>query len=268
MKLNFKIFVFLLLIISANSFAQTIPDSPNNNYWKFHKKGNWYFSWGYSHWNYPKTDLHFDINSTDANSKADHTEYVLKGCTPHDSPFIGKLFVEPLTVPQFCIRVGYFFNADQTFGLELTYDHAKFVVNTDQYVEMKGTTNGVAFDSIAHLYDEGHGAKPFVFKLNNGANFFELNLVKKFTLFQCKNGKFKFFYLLKAGGGWNTPHVENDIFGEKNNPHFQFVGGWNVGAEGAIRLLFCNRIYLEFGQKAVFAAYYKLKIANGLASVH
>lgn len=260
-KRNFILFVFVLAAC-ASMQAQTSS-------WKFRKGGEWYVSWGYSKWWYPTTDLHFDINSTDAASRSSHTEYVLKDVKAHDSPFLDKIFVVPATVPQFCMRAGYFFNSDQSLGLELTYDHAKFVVNEDQYVRMVGNTNGFAFDSLAHLYpDDSTGLQPFIFKLNNGANFFAFTLVKKFSLYQSKKGNFKFFYLLKGGMGWNTPHVENTIFGEKNNPHFQPIGGWNVGAEGAIRLLFYNRAYFEFGQKAVYASYYNLRLAHGTAKVH
>jgi hypothetical protein len=262
MKIRNSIFILFLVLLCSVATAQ-------DKNWKYHKGGNWYFSWGYSKWWYPKSDLHFNINTTDANDKALHTEYTLKDCTPHDSPFLNRLFVVPLTVPQFCVRIGYFFSADQTFGAELTYDHAKFVVNTDQYVRMVGNTNGVAFDSTAHLYpDSEPGSQPFIFKLNNGANFFEFSLVKKFKLFESKKGKVKFFYILKSGLGWNTPHVENTIFGQKNKPHFQAIGGWNVGAEGAMRLLFFNRTYLEFGQKVVSASYYNLRTAQGTARVH
>ncbi|HTL83510.1 MAG TPA: hypothetical protein VL651_17460 [Bacteroidia bacterium] len=240
-----------------------------SDYWNWHKKGNWYFSWGYSKWWYPKTDLHFDINNDDANARSNHSVYTLKDVYVHDTPFINKIFVMPITVPQFCVRVGYFFNSDQTLGAEFTYDHAKFVVDVDQHVEMVGTTNGVAFDSTAHLYPEfSMGPQPFVFKLNNGANFFEFNLVKKFTLFESKHRNFRLFYLFKGGAGWNTPHVQNTIFGVENKPHFQAIGGWNAGVEGALRMLLFNRVYLEFGQKAVYAAYYNLRLAQGTASVH
>lgn len=253
----------LLLVLASCTFmnAQTSD-------WKFRKGGSWYVSWGYSKWWYPKTDLRFDINSTDANSRTSHTEYVLKDVSAHDSPFINKIFAVPATVPQFCIRLGYFFNSDQSLGIELSYDHAKFVVNEDQYVRMVGNTNGIGFDSLAHLYsDETTGSQPFIFKLNNGANFFTFNLVKKFSLYQSKRGNFKFSYLLKGGIGWNTPHVENTIFGQKNNPYFLPIGGWNMGVEGAVRLLFFDRVYFEFGQKAVYASYYNLRLAQGTAKV-
>ena len=263
-----KILFLFLLIIPTTAYAQTEKVGSLKNYWKVQKGGEWYLSWGYSKWWYPKTDIHFDINTVDGNAKNSHTEYVLKDVYAHDSPFISEIFTVPLTVPQFCVRLGYFFNSDQSLGAEFTYDHAKFVVNNDQYVRMVGSTNGVAFDSIAHLYEnESLGSQPFIFKLNNGANFFAFTLVKKFSLFSSRNGKFKLLYHLKMGAGWNTPHVENTIFGAKNTPYFQAIGGWNVGAEGAIRLLFFNRTYLEFGQKAVYASYYNLRTATGTAKV-
>ncbi len=258
---------FLNIIFLSVLFCSGL--SAQKSDWKFQKGGNWYFSWGYSKWWYPKTDISFDIKSTDAAAKSSHTQYVLKDVYAHDYSHIGQIFVVPLTVPQFCIRIGYFFNQAQTLGAELTYDHAKFVVNDPQHVRMVGNTDGVAFDSIAYLYqDPAVGTQPFIFKLNNGANFFEFNLVRKFELFNLSKGNFQGFYLMKAGAGWNTPHVQNTIFGAENNPHFQPLGGWNVGVEGALRLLFCNRIYLEFGQKAVYAAYYNLRLAQGTAKVH
>ncbi|MBI3511636.1 MAG: hypothetical protein HY064_13325 [Bacteroidetes bacterium] len=253
-----------ILLVSVALYSNT---TAQNSTWKFQKGGNWYFSWGYGKFWYPKTNLYFDENYTDPVAKeVVHSEYTLYNVKAHDRLGLEKLYNVPLTVPQFCVRIGYFFNEKQDLGIELTYDHAKFIASDYQYVEMKGTTNGVAFDSLAYLYpDRTTGPKPFVYKLNNGANFFEFNLVKKFILFDSKNGMIHLSYITKCGAGWNTPHVENEIFGEKNKPHFQPIGGWNVGAEAAVRCVFFNRAYLEFGQKGVYANYYKLRNAQGVS---
>lgn len=273
MKL-FRVHIMILLAFAGLSLRAQVgsgdlAQATGSNYWKWNKKGNFYFSWGYSKWWYPKTDIQFDIKNPASGTRTGHSEYTLKDVYAHDAAWLSQIGSLPLTVPQFCTRIGYFFNSDQSLGIEFTYDHAKFVVNTDQYVEMKGATNGVAFDSIAHLYpDDEPGSQPFIFKLNNGANFFAFTLVKKFKLFQNKKGNFSLFYLLKGGLGWNIPHVENNIFGVKNDPHFQPFSGWNVGVEGALRALFFNRVYLEFGQKGVYASYYNLKLAEGTAKVH
>jgi hypothetical protein len=268
MKLHANIFLFLLLIFSVRGFAQqTAQDGYNDSQNGKRDHKNIYFSWGYGKFWYPKTDIHIKQNSTDVNQNSTSSEYTLHKVMAHDRLGIEKLYNVPLTVPQFCVRVGFFFNETQDLGVELTYDHAKFITSGDQYVRMTGATNGVAFDSTTYLYtDTSMGPKPFVFKLNNGANFFEFNLVKKFHLY--KNRKIDFSYIVKCGAGWNTPHVENTVFGEKNVPHFQAIGGWNVGAESALRCVFFNHTYLEFGQKGVYASYYKLRIANGLANLH
>lgn len=255
--------------VSAQQAEPVVPAETSCSNWKFHKGGNWYFSWGYGKFWYPKTDIHIKQNFTDANQKAVSTEYTLIDVKAHDRLGIEKLYNVPLTVPQFCIRVGYFFNEKQDLAIELSYDHAKFITSDNQYVRMVGNTNGVAFDSLAYLYPETDpGTQPFVYKLNNGANFFEFNLVKKFRLLDSPKGKIHLSYLAKCGAGWNTPHVENTIFGDKNKPHFQPIGGWNIGAEGAVRCVFFNAVYLEFGQKGVFASYYHLKLAHGESKQH
>ncbi len=265
MRLHIKLVVFCLLALSVKGVAQTSDSVSGKGNWTWQKGGNWYVSWGYSKWWYPNTDIRFDMKSTDGSAKQTHDEFVVKDAQAHDAPWLDILFTAPLTVPQYCVRVGYFFNKSQTLGFELTYDHAKFIVNTEQDVRVVGTSNGIPFDSIAHLSPEGPNA--FIFKLNNGANFFAFTLVRKFNLFNLANGRIRGSYLLKAGAGWNVPHVENTIFGASNKPYFQPIGGWNVGVEGALRVLFFNRVYWEFGQKGVYAAYYKLRTAGGTARV-
>ena len=52
------------------------------------------------------------------------------------------------------------------------------------------------------------------------------------------------------------------LFGVKNDPHFQ-VGGWNIGAEAALRATFYKTVYLEFANKLDYASYSGLGINNG-----
>ena len=270
MKLPRIIFLFSMIAFCSNTFAQRTFDddttSSMNSNWKWQKGGNFYFAWGYSKYWYTKSDIHVQQNFDDVSGTTTKTEYTLVDVKGHDRLGIEKLYNVPLTVPQFNVRIGYFFNKKQDLGIELNYDHAKFISADDQYVEMKGSTNGVAFDSTAHLYtDTAKGPKPFIYKLNNGANFVMVNLVKRFELYNNTTRGIHFSYLAKFGGGITVPHVENTIFGMSNDPHFQFPGGWCVGVESALRCVFFNRMYIEFGQKGTFANYYKLRIYKGLA---
>jgi len=266
MKLNSKILLFLLLIISANGFAQRVIDGDTtqpvakSSYWKWTRHGNLYFAWGYNKEWYTKSDIH--INTNISGEKA---EYTLWNVNARDHIGWDELFHAQLTIPQYNYRIGYFFNKTQDLGVELSFDHTKFVVISPQTVHISGTSNGVAFDSTAHLYpDSTYGPKPFYYQLNNGANFFFVSLMKKFQLYKSHSGKIDFSYIAKGGVGWCIPHVQNVIFGNYNDPHFQF-GGWDVSVESALRCVFFKYVYLDFAQRGTYASYSHLRIAGGLA---
>ena len=70
--------------------------------------------------------------------------------------------------------------------------------------------------------------------------------------------------LTKFGIGPLIPHVENSLFGQKNESKFQF-GGWNTGAEYVLRSTFYKKLYLEFSGKLDYAAYYNLNVYQGNA---
>ena len=57
---------------------------------------------------------------------------------------------------------------------------------------------------------------------------------------------------------------QNTRFGQKNKQGFQF-GGWNIGAEAAIRTTFFNYVYLEYCNKLDYARYAGLKVYQGTA---
>ena len=71
--------------------------------------------------------------------------------------------------------------------------------------------------------------------------------------------------LLKAGGGFAVPHTENTVFGQPNQPGFQWFIGWNVDAGAAVRAhLWCG-LYVEFEDKFVFARYFDVNVDRGTA---
>jgi hypothetical protein len=68
----------------------------------------------------------------------------------------------------------------------------------------------------------------------------------------------------KAGIGPVIPHVENQLFGKRNDAGFQF-GGWNTGIEGSIRATFFKYVYLEYANKLDYARYSGLEVYEGKA---
>ena len=154
--------------------------------------------------------------------------------------------------------MGYFFNDKKDLGVEINFDHTKFIFELGQDAKINGTLNGKSIDSTVS-FTEANG---FFYYLNNGANFLLFNLVKRIHLDHNKSGSIKTDILAKAGVSPVIPHVENSFFGLKNEPHFQ-VGGWNVGVEAAIRTTFYKHVFLEFAGKLDYARYSNLKIYKG-----
>ena len=239
---SFSSIGILLSVYSCNAQDQRI-----------HRKGEFYFSWGYNKDWYPKSTV--KINQPDLGNK-----YQYKNVKAHDHPGWDEkdFFSKDLTIPQYNYRIGYFFNDKKNMGVEINFDHTKFIITDGQTINIRGNFKKRYIDSTV-IFSESNG---FFYYLNNGANFLLFNLTKRCEWSQSKNIKIDF--LGKAGIGPVIPHVENSFFGQKNIPGFQF-GGWNIGVESAIRATFFRHIYLEFAGKLDHARYSNLKIHSGTA---
>lgn len=219
---------------------------------RVHRKGEFYLSWGYNKDWYTKSTV--KISQPDLGNK-----YQFKSVTGHDHPGWDEgLFTKDLTIPQYNYRIGYFFNDKKNLGIEINFDHTKFIISDGQAAKITGYIANRTIDSSL-LFSEKNG---FFYYLNNGANFLLFNIVKRWQW--TRSEKIKIDFLGKAGIGPVIPHVENSFFSQKNNPGFQF-GGWNTGVEGAVRATFFNHIYLEFSGKLDYARYSNLKIYKGTA---
>ncbi|MDE3254460.1 MAG: hypothetical protein KGN97_00640 [Bacteroidota bacterium] len=216
------------------------------------KKGTFYVSWGYNTEWYTKSTITVDQSKVG-------TYYQLLNVSGHDNKgWDDHLFSKELTIPQYNYRIGYIFNEAKGYGVEINFDHTKFIVQDPQLVHVRGIRNGVPIDQQINFTDTGG----FFYYLNNGANFLLFNFVKHFHLKQNKSGTLKLDALAKVGIGPLVPHVENKLFGEANVPHFQ-VGGWNIGTEGTIKLIYLDKIYFELATKLDYARYSGLKINHG-----
>jgi len=239
-----KHFLILGILINATiSFSQK----------KIVKNGSFYFSWGYNAEWYTHSDIHIS-------QPALNNDYTFLNIKAQDHPgWNDHLLQKQLTIPQYNYRIGYFFNEKQTWGIEINFDHTKYVVTQGQSDHISGKINGRNVDSTIIT-----GNNTLLWQLNNGANFLELNLVRKLSIVDALNSNFQFVCLLKAGAGPVIPHVQNTIFGKDNTPHFQF-GGWNIDADVSFRATFFKHIFLEYANKVVYASYANLRIYDGLA---
>lgn len=232
----------VLIIYPASGIAQKK---------KSERKGEFYFSWGYNTEWYTHSTVHVEQPEL-GNS------YSLNRVRAHDHRgWDDGLFSRAISIPQYNYRIGYIFNKAKGLGFEINFDHTKYIIS-DQDVHVTGSMGNKGVDMNV-AFNESNG---FFYYLNNGANFLLFNLVKQWHLYESPNEKLKVDVLGKAGIGPVIPHVENSLFGQKNDPHFQ-VGGWNMGVEGTIKATFFNTVFLEYCNKLDYARYSHLRIYKG-----
>lgn len=220
---------------------------------KTERKKEFYFSWGYNKEWYTKSNVKISQPPLGNN-------YRFVNIKGHDHPgWDDGIFNKPISIPQYNYRLGLFVNKKRNIAFEINFDHTKFIF-ADQQARIKGTFNNRPVDSTVN-FKKANGD---YYYLNNGANFLLFNIVKRWHWVTNKKETIKIDLLGKAGLGPVIPHVENSFFGQQNKPHFQF-GGWNIGAEAAIRATFYNYIFLEYTNKIDYARYSNLKIYEGTA---
>ncbi|HTL10507.1 MAG TPA: hypothetical protein VL307_19665 [Chitinophagaceae bacterium] len=225
------------------------------------RKGEFYFSWGYNTEWYTHSSIKISQPSLG-------NDYSFKNIRGHDHRGWDEgLFSKALTIPQYNYRIGYFFGNKQDWGIEINFDHTKFIVSDNQLVHIKGMMNNKPVDKEVRFVQNdrvGADSSSYYF-LNNGANFLLFNIMKRWHLSSNRSGTIKLDGISKFGIGPLIPHVQNKFFDQpENNPDFQ-IGGWNTGIEGALRGTFYRHVYLEFAGKLDYARYAHLHIYQGSA---
>ncbi len=213
-----------------------------------------YASWGYNKAWYTKSTV--GVRQPDLGN-----DYKMVKVTAHDNPgWNHRLLNQQLTIPQYNYRLGMYFNKKQDLAFELNFDHVKYIIGDGQTMTVQGTYANAPIDK-SMVFSRSNG---FYYFLNNGANFFCFNLVKRKEVYHLPSRNLYVDFTGKAGLGPVIPHVENSLFGKPNTPQFQF-GGWNAGLETALRVTFMKYAYIEFAQKVDYARYSHLKVYEGRA---
>lgn len=159
------------------------------------------------------------------------------------------------------VRLGYFFDYNQNWAFELCYDPVKYHVAEGQMVKMSGTVDNKPVDT-SFAFASGNG---YFYNLD-GANFLSVNVVRRFQIYQIKSHNVRIDALARAGVGPCMPHTYNSINGKvAEHPAFQ-LGGWNAGAEAALRLTLMKHVFVEAAYKYTYAMYKDIAVYNGTAS--
>jgi hypothetical protein len=236
--------------ISSSLFSQDICNCPQQTKVG---KGTLYIAWGYNKDWYSKSDIHFQNHSNEYNpvtGKNDYYDFTLQGLKASDHLGVDHLLTTPLTIPQYVYRIGYYFNNKQDLGIEINFDHAKYIVDDYQVAHLKGNIRGKEYDQDTLISPDDF----LHFQHTNGANFLMLNIMKRQTLFVSLNKKHWVSMVAKVGAGIVIPRTVVKLFGQEQNNYFH-IAGYCAGVEAGFRYDAFKYIYLEYTIKGTFANY-------------
>lgn len=239
------VILFVFLLQGVLSFAQS--DSISQK-----RKWTFYGTWGYNRWAYTKSTIHFKNAGTPNYTDPSHGPYdfTVHDVTAHDSPDFNQIRdVVNITVPQFSVRVGVYFNNNKDEGFEINYDHAKYVVD-DQKTHIDGSILGqsVNKDTVLML-------PYFHFEHTDGANFWMFNYIKRWKFLTWgSDGSNSIGWMIKPGIGVVIPRTDATIFSNRLNNRWHiagFIGGFETGLRATIFKHLC----IELTGKAAYADY-------------
>jgi hypothetical protein len=227
-------------------------------------KGTFYFAWGYNRDWFSKSTLHFKNTSGEFNpvtGRHDSYDFTIYDATAKDRPGFKNLLRSDLTIPQYNYRIGYFFKKKKSLGIEINFDHVKYIMNDNQTLHVKGYIMDQQIDQDTTINPNNF----LHFEHSDGANFLMLNIIKKQKLLATKNEKQLLAAVIKIGAGAVIPRTDVTLFGQRLNNRFH-VAGYCAGVEAGLRYEAFKHIYLEYTAKGSFANYTNvLVIGNGKA---
>ncbi|MBK5285860.1 MAG: hypothetical protein JJE25_10710 [Bacteroidia bacterium] len=242
--------VLLVIVICSSALSQEAPKQEK-------KHGTFYFAWGYNKEWYSKSDIHFEDHSTY------NYDFIVHDVVADDKPSLNRIFDKDFTVPQYNYRLGYYFNDSRNLGIEVSFDHTKYIVVHNQQAHVTGYIREEKFDKDTLLSDNF-----LLFEHTNGANFLMFNILKRQEIFKSKNGKHSIDAIAKAGAGMVIPKTDVTLFGERRDNVFH-IAGYITGLETAVRWHFLKSFFLEPAVKGVFANYTNvLTVGSARANHH
>lgn len=243
-----KLFLLFSIFTATASLAQNPIIKPKN-------KGVFYISWGYNRERYSKSDIRFK------NTTTDNYDFVMVDAEAHEKPGFNRgvkdFLDKDLTIPQYNLHIGYLFNDKHNLGIELSWDHLKYIVNDNVMAHLKGQIRGNEIDKDTFVTPD------FIhLQHTNGNNYLMLNLVKTIPLW---SNKYMDLHLVeKVGAGPLVSWSISTILGSENPGGFR-IQGFVVGLNTAARLNVLKYLFVQPTFQYAFADYTNTKIgADGV----
>ncbi|WP_245859681.1 hypothetical protein [Spirosoma aerolatum] len=236
--------------------AQTLPPQRTVKLGKM--RGSLYFTWGYNRESYSRSTIHF------RNTTTDNYDFTFIKASAHDRADMKDFYrLDNLTVPQYDMNLGYFFNDRHDLGIELSWDHLKYIVTDNQVIHVQGQIRG-------HQIDKDTLVTPDFVHLQhtNGNNYLMLNLVKRHKLWQTKH--LQLSAIGKVGGGALISYTISTILGNQQEGPFHFHGVV-AAMSGGLKLDIFRYFFLQTDVQGAWADYTNTRLGadqQGLATHH
>lgn len=232
--------IVLVSFCCTNAWAQTSkPSSCHCPAMTKTGKGIIYTAIGFHRVFFTKSNIHFHDNKT---GDYDFTLHKVKAKDDNDF-HVGK-GSEP---PQYSVRLGYYFKNQKGLGIELSFDHVKYIAIQNQKLHITGQIYGVKLDKdttmVSNLVEYEH---------TDGANYYMINLLKRKALLHSKNEKHWLSLILKPGAGIVFPRTDSRILGRHRDDNYH-VSGFVIGMDGGLRYDFLKHFYFEASTKLAYA---------------
>lgn len=252
MKKTILLLTILCLLVSVPILAQQ-QESETKVKKKMH--GTFFFNWGYHRDAYTQSTIQFKDNTTPNTPRYDFTFHHAKA---HDKLDMDDFFNTAPTVPQYVLTGGYFFNDKNDLGVEVCWNHLKYIVTDNQMIHMTGTIDGQSYDLDTLVTPD------FVhFEHTNGNNYLIVSLLKRVQMLTSKNQQHKLSANFRFGPGLLIPKTYSDITINNtlyhNDGPFR-VSGWVIGIGAAVRYDFFKYFFFEPSIKGSFVDYTNVKL--------
>jgi len=260
---------FILLILCAFSVtaeAQLAPITAKS-------KGTFYLLWGYNRDWFSKSDIHFkgtypDTPQMPAEARGQKYDFTLLGADAEDRPQFNRIVDWDISIPQFYYRLGYIFHGENINGIEIGFDHVKYVMKSDQVLRVQGQLYDSTSQGVVNVDKEMLVTDKFVhFEHTNGANYLMLSFVRGMPLLRTRSEMHTILCLVKPGAGIVIPRSDVSINGVRKDNEFH-IAGYVAGLEVSFRYIFAEHVFLETSGKGCYANYSNVLTTKGNSANH
>lgn len=256
MSRNILLFTLTSYCLFQTATAQ--QQLPETSFKSKKMHGSFYFTWGYNRDWYTPSTIHFK------NTTTDNYDFTFINAKSHDKPDMHEFYkINGLTIPQYDMNLGYFLNDKHDLGIEVSWDHLKYVVTDNQVIHVQGQIRG-------HQIDKDTLVTPSFVHLQhtNGNNYLMVSLVKRQRLWSSKT--IQLSAIGKIGGGPLISYTISSVLGNDDPGYFHYHGIVTAVSAG-LKLDLFRYFFLQTNLQGAWADYTNTKLGadhQGISTQH